>query len=455
MLLIPVIYKTIKGTASLKLIDELFGKVDANSIDDLFEQRRKAHNAKSIEVLQSHPIYLLNALIKKHIDLEDQLAVQLIFKSSIKKSIELLAERPTREDCKRTIEAFNNIWNPILHKASEKNDIALLEHFNELFRHVNKYWAKNKLPLRHLDPFFDVITEAYEKFGNCKFTSLLSDGIIQIEFAFNDHLELNCPSANEIPELRWTVGELYNLGEIDSESDSNYQWDAIRDKYEDYFRQFFKISIETDNSKLLYSMFMSVGSAISSIERMEIEEPKKHLLIIGLFYTASHYYLEAIDKGVIINSDDCSFIRHGPINTMIENDRKYFKIILRAYGQLMIDVANRGKLGAHYSWLFGMSRIGRFCAMRFDEAPRYKESLFFVIDVLAKVKIELEPVDNETLDQYYSVYSDLESFRSVYKDSHGGRSSSALSRKVNAVKRSFENIDEIKKRIRDRFINFG
>jgi len=455
ILLIPVIYKTIKGTASLKLIDELFGKIDANSIDNLFEQKRKAHNAKSIEVLQSHPIYLLNALVKKHIDLEDQLAVQLIFKSSINKSIKLLGEQPTRDKTERTIEAFNSIWNSILHKASEKNEIALLEHFNELFREVNKYWAKNELPLRYLEPFFDIITEAFEKFGKYRFTTLLSNGIMQIEFSFNDHLKYNCPSANEIPELGWTVGKIYNIGEIDSGSDSNYQWNTIRDKYEDYFRQLFKISIETNNSKLLYSMFMSAGSAISSIENMDIEEPKKHLLIISLFYSASHYYLEAIDKGVVINSDDCSFIRHGPINDMIENDRKYFKIILRAYGQLMIDVAHRGKLGAHFSWLFGISKIGRFCAMHFEESPRYKESLFFVIDVLAKVKIELEPVKNETLDQYYSIYTDLESFRSVHKKSHEGRSSNALSRKVNTVKRSFKNIDDLKKSIQDRFINFN
>lgn len=139
---------------------------------------------------------------------------------------------------------------------------------------------------------------------------------------------------------------------------------------------------------------------------------------------------------------------------MIDNDRKYFKFILRSAGQLMIDVTRRGKLGAYHSSFFGIIPIGRHCANKFNEDIRYKESLFFIVDVLDKVRQELEPVTNENLDQYYNIYNDIESLRTAYIRSHDGRSSRSITLKVNRIKRNFVNIDQIKENLKNRFINF-
>lgn len=449
--LYPVLMSSFEGFGSLKRTQELCDQIDYEQMRSILNEQTEMPDIQRILEIEANPIFLLREIATKSLDQEDNLPVQHIFRQTILKGIDIIGTEDNRRKTGQVVQALNIIWNAIILKAIEKKNYQVLSFIWNGFSQFHDHFADKKLPLINLERHHDIFKEFIVKLEHNGLTGIIQTGLFKIEKAIIRHLRENCPPEDHISDVEWILGS----GKYESKGGigSNIQWQKIADDYPYLFDICLNLAIEHKNRELFNHTIFQLRYFLDDVESSEIEESKKHLMVVDIVGTICYYATTAIEKGLFEKSSSLHVLPSSDLYKMVENDKPYFKRCMSSYSDMAISLAKLNALDLGFYREINLGAIGRVVSEKFNQDIRFQEALFFVLDTMGKMREVFEEDLKIHGEKYLKLAKDIESCRQ-WAEKNGKKAPAALKKAVTKSLKQFKQRKEIQQEMEGGFVEW-
>lgn len=412
--LIFIVIRSISGISNVRIASNIVNNITPGSLQELDTSPDQQSDADFAGVVEANAVYNAGQVLRKSLQGDDPLVAQVVFRTSIEKSIELLGNNPTHSECNNVIEKFNIIWSSFLHKCVETENFHLLLLYRLLAHKYYQHWFINSIPLKYLEPHFEIMSEVTRALVKHKQNDVLNHVLWSSESHLINFLVEQTGPVNRIGTIVYGVGDLYDLERDRETLDLSPQWNIIMRSFTNLFIDPIKWSIEFDNKESFNSTALHISTLVDSIDSSNVEEPKKHVLIMILVQDFFYNYKVALEKGLFKSSDGSSFLDPGRIYNLIDKNYKFYPFVLESFADLVIEITSSGYLGTFYYYTFNFGSFVRFCVERYNEDERFEKSFKYIMKLIDRLREIMENSEYNYYKQYVKMHTEVNGFPKHY-----------------------------------------
>lgn len=432
----PATKNILESTNTLKKTKE---EIESLSVEQLSQ----------IETIESNKfIFKDNTLVLVRIRQEllvsvrdsDYEAYASILDSLNKRCIILLQQGKDRQVAEVVFRGFTFILNAGVYEALRVSNHQYYETVWESIDVMYEYAAKTKIYLLHYQ-YLDFFVMDYIKFlSRNKLGDALSTGAKTLTNALEQNLKHNCP-----PQER--LSNLYSIFEkgkkVDQFIDSSIQWDEINE-FVWNINTIQNSSIE-NGDRQLYDVcryeFEFLAREIGRGSFSNLGEYQEAYIVIRIISHQTYNALIAHQQKLLDQSMKSFNIDTQLIPDLIKNEKFYVQRVLEEISDYIIKSQRQKVLDDFFSLNY-WGAIGRHIADLYVSNKTAKQSIWFIVDTLEKLKIEIENNQLPSDARNYNETKNQLKFLKEYLSKNHVSKNDVVIVKVNHLISSFQEVKE-------------